>query len=53
MSAEQVAVLLGYSRSHIYKLVGWGRIPYHKPNGGKLFFLRSEIMEYVFNRPKK
>lgn len=47
MSAQQVAEFLGYSVGYIYILVHEGRIPYYKPNGGKLFFFRSEIIEYI------
>ena len=47
LGAAQVAVLLGYSRRQIYRLAASGRIPVHKPNGGRLVFLKSEIMEYL------
>ena len=46
---ERVMELTGYSRSYIYKLVHWKKIPCHKPagKGGKLFFLESEIIDFL------
>lgn len=37
----------GFTRSHIYKLVHKNVIPYSKPNGKFLFFLKSEIDEWL------
>jgi excisionase family DNA binding protein len=41
--------LTGYKRSYLFKLVHERKIPFHKPNKGKLVFLRSEIMEWIKN----
>jgi predicted DNA-binding transcriptional regulator AlpA len=38
--------LSGYSRSYIYKLVHWKKIPCHKPHG-RLFFYESEILDFL------
>lgn len=47
LGASQVAGILGYSRSHLYRLVRLGRIPVHRPNGGRLVFLKSEILDCI------
>lgn len=49
LGASQVAGILGYSRVHIYRLVRQGRIPVHRPNGGRLVFLKSEILDCLKN----
>jgi excisionase family DNA binding protein len=38
--------LTGYSRSYIYKLVHWKKIPFQKPNG-RLYFYESKILEFL------
>ena len=43
---NRVVELSGYSRSYIYQLVHYGKIPFHKPRG-KLFFLESEIIDFL------
>lgn len=37
----------GFTRSYIYKLVHKNVIPYSKPNGKFLFFLKLEIDEWL------
>ena len=44
---NQVIELTGYSRSYIYKLVMWKKIPCHKPTNGRLFFLESEVLDFL------
>lgn len=44
---HQVMKLTGYSRSYIYKLVHWKKIPRHKPNNGRLYFYESEILDFL------
>lgn len=44
---EGLEKLTGYKRGYIRKLVFNRTIPFHKPNDGKLFFLRSEIMTWI------
>ena len=49
IQVARVMELSGYSRSYIYKLVHWKKLPCHKPTGkgGKLFFLESEIIDFL------
>jgi excisionase family DNA binding protein len=44
--------MTGYSRSYLYKLMHLGKIPYHKPLGGKVFFKKSELMDFVYRGKK-
>ena len=39
--------LTGYKKGYLFKMVHERTIPFHKPNNGKLFFLRSEIMVWI------
>lgn len=44
---EDLINYTGFSRSYIYKLVHKNVIPYSKPNGKFLFFLKTEIDEWL------
>jgi len=45
LTIEELVELIGYKKTSIYGLVQKRKIPYHKK--GKLFFLKSEIMEWL------
>jgi excisionase family DNA binding protein len=44
--------LTGYTRSYIYKLIHFGKIPCHKPTGGRIFFKKSELLNFVYRGKK-
>jgi predicted DNA-binding transcriptional regulator AlpA len=44
---SDVMGLTGYSRSYIYMLVHWGKIPCYHPTHGRLFFYESEILDFL------
>jgi excisionase family DNA binding protein len=44
---NKVVELLGFSRSYIYKLVCWGKLPCYRPTHGRLFFYESEVMDFL------
>lgn len=44
---KEVLELLGISRSTLYKLSASGKIPHYKPTGGKLFFKRTELFDWI------
>lgn len=54
LTMDDVSLLTGLSKSHIYKLVSWKKIPHYKSNGGKLtFFEKDEIEQWLLqNRIK-
>jgi excisionase family DNA binding protein len=45
---KEVVDFTGFSRSYIYKLIHLGKIPFHKPTRGRIFFKPSEIEEFVY-----
>lgn len=48
LTMDDVSLLTGLSKSHIYKLVSWKQIPHYKSNGGKLtFFEKSELESWL------
>lgn len=48
LSVDDLHILTGYSKSHIYKLTWSKRIPYYKSAGGKMvFFKREEIDNWL------
>ena len=50
LTIDELCELIGYKKSSIYGLVQKKKIPFHKK--GKLFFLKSEIMEWLKNGKK-
>ena len=47
LNIDQVADLLNYSKSYLYKLTSSRAIPYYKKGGKTIHFLRSEIIEWI------
>lgn len=47
LTIEDVALLTGLSRSHIYKLTSTKQIPYYKPNGKQIYFDRAELEAWM------
>lgn len=47
LTLEDVAVLTGLSKSHLYKLTCYKKIPHYKPNGKNVYFDRKEIEEWM------
>lgn len=43
LTLEDVALLTGLSKSHLYRLTCTHQIPYYKPNGKQIYFDRAEI----------
>jgi excisionase family DNA binding protein len=44
--------LTGYSRSYLYKLIHFGKMPCHKPTNGRVFFKKSELLDFVYRGKK-
>ena len=47
LTIDDVAVLTGWSRSHIYKLTCTHEIPHYKPNGKTIYFDKVEVEKYL------
>lgn len=44
---EDVALLTGFSKSHLYKLTCSHQIPHYKPNGKQIYFDRAEVEAWM------
>ena len=47
LTLEEAAFVLDLSERYIYQLTTSRKIPYHKGNGGKNYFLKSELEEWM------
>lgn len=47
LTFEEVLERLPYKPSYLYKLMHLGRIPYHKPTGGRALFLESDVEKFL------
>jgi excisionase family DNA binding protein len=48
LGIAEAAEFTGLSKNYLYKLVHLRRIPCYKPTGGKVFFKREELEEFIF-----
>ena len=47
LNIDDVVLLTGLSKQHIYKLTCKGQIPFYKPNGKNMYFDRKEIENWM------
>jgi len=47
LTQEEAAFMLDLSPRYLYQLTTANKIPYHKGNGGKNYFLKSEIEDWM------
>lgn len=47
LTLEDVALLTGLSKSHLYRLTCTHKIPYYRPNGKQIYFDRSEVEAWM------
>lgn len=52
LTVPEAAAFTGYTRAYLYRLVNLGKIPFHKPNGGRLFFKQDELELYLYRGGK-
>jgi excisionase family DNA binding protein len=48
MGIIEAAEFTGLSKNYIYKLICLGKIPCYKPTGGRVFFKREELEQFIF-----
>jgi excisionase family DNA binding protein len=48
LSVSEAAEFLGLSKAYLYKLVYLKKVPYYKPSGGRVFFKREELEQFIF-----
>lgn len=53
LNVEDLINYTGYKRSYIYKLVHNNILPYSKPNGKTLFFVKAEIDSWLLQNKSK
>lgn len=47
LTIDELTAYTGYKKSHIYRLTSQKAIPYYKPQGGTLYFKKSEIENWL------
>lgn len=52
-TVDDVVNYTGFSKSYVYKLVHHNILPYSKPNNRTLFFVKSEIDEWMLQNKSK
>ncbi len=53
LNVEELSEYSGFTKSYIYKLVHYSKIPYSKPNGKVLFFERKKIDQWLLQNSHK
>ena len=48
LGVTEAAEFLWLSKNYLYKLIHLRRIPYYKPTGGRVFFRREELEEFIY-----
>jgi excisionase family DNA binding protein len=48
LNVDEAAQFTGYTKKYIYYLVETKKIPFHKPNNGRIFFSRKELETYLY-----
>lgn len=47
LTLNDVALLTGLSKSHLYKMTCQKQIPYYRPNGKQIYFDRKEVEDWM------
>ena len=47
LTVDDVATIAGLSKAHIYRLTSSQEITHYKPTGGKIYFKKEEIEEWL------
>lgn len=47
LTIDEVSLMTGLSKGHIYRLTSTQGIPHYKPNGRNLYFKKDEIEEWL------
>jgi len=53
MNIKQASEYTGLSTHTLYKYIGSGKIPHHKPEGGRIFFYASELDAWIKGETKE
>ena len=47
-TVKQAADFLGLKASYLYRLIADNKISYYKPNGGRVYFKKSDLEHFIF-----
>ena len=53
LSFNEAADFLGYKKSYLYRLTSNGKIPFSKPNNGRIFFDKEKLEAWVLRPAEK
>ena len=53
LTLKEVAKFLNLSQSHLYKLTSECKIPHFKPSGKKIYFDKSELIQWLKRKPAR
>ena len=53
LTLMEAAKFLDLSRSHLYKLTSERKIPHFKPNRKKIYFDKSELVQWLKRKPTR
>ena len=48
LTVSEAAVFTGYSKAYLFKLVHLKKIPYFKPEGGRILFSLDDLKAFCF-----
>ena len=52
LGSKEAATFLDISPNQLYKLSSSGKIPTYSPTGGKIYFLKSDLTEWVLSKKR-
>ena len=53
MKVEDVIEYTGFTKPNLYYLVQHRKIPYCRPTGGRLFFVREDLEQWIMSSRKE
>lgn len=53
LTIDDVALITGFTKGHIYRLTSGQKIPHYKPNGRILYFKKEEIEDWMLQNKIK
>ena len=53
LTLKEAAEFLDLSQSHLYKLTSERKIPHFKPSGKKIYFDKSELIQWLKRKPAR
>ena len=53
LTLQEATKFLNLSQSHLYKLTSERKIPHFKPSGKKIYFDKSELIQWLKRKPAR